>query len=275
MSYNLILNNTNVASQNNNIYKFDFVNGSFSIKDDAEICISSVTIPYAWFNITSALNNNVFTITDWLGGLQTITLSNGFYTVADVNLFLQNYFLNNGMYLIDNNGLAVVYVYMATNTSAYANQILTYAVPTSLPAGWSLPTVSTWIGFPATTTAPTVNILNNGFQQFLGYTAGSYGGGSSDSSFLSNITPNATTVNSIIVRCSVVNNPVSMPSDVLDTIPINATFGANIDYTPAFQKFVKVSNGTYSTLTVTFVDQNFNTIQMLDNNVAISLLLKN
>jgi hypothetical protein len=275
MSYNLILNNTNVASQNNNIYKFDFVNGSFSIKDDAEICISSVTIPYAWFNISSALNNNVFTITDWLGGLQTITLSNGFYTVADVNLFLQNYFLNNGMYLIDNNGLAVVYVYMATNTSAYANQILTYAVPTSLPAGWSLPTVSTWIGFPATTTAPTVNILNNGFQQFLGYTAGSYGGGSSDSSFLSNITPNATTVNSIIVRCSVVNNPVSMPSDVLDTIPINATFGANIDYTPAFQKFVKVSNGTYSTLTVTFVDQNFNTIQMLDNNVSISLLLKN
>ena len=94
MSYNLILNNTNVIGQNNNIYKFDFVNGSFNIKEGAEICISNITIPYSWYNISSALQNNIFTITDWLGGLHQVTLPNGYYTVADVNAYLQNYFLN-------------------------------------------------------------------------------------------------------------------------------------------------------------------------------------
>lgn len=33
-------------------------------------------------------------------------------------------------------------------------------------------------------------------------------------SFLSNLTPNATPVNSLILRTNLVNNPVSMPSDI-------------------------------------------------------------
>lgn len=275
MSYNLVLNNLNVASQNNNIYKYNFLNGSFTVKEGAEMCVGNITIPYSWYNISASLNNNTFTITDWLGGLHTITLPNGFYQVADVNAYLENYFLNNGMYLVNASGQAVVYVYMAVNVNAYGNQILTYGVPNSLPTGFSLPTLSTWIGFPSTTTAPTVNILNNGFQTYLGFTTGSYGGGSTNKSFLSNTTPNATTVNSITVRCSLVSNNVSMPTDVLDSFPINGTFGANINYSPPFEKLIKLQQGTYSSLTVTFVDQNFNTIQMLDNNVAISLLLKN
>jgi hypothetical protein len=275
MSYNLILNSANVVGQNKNVYKYDFINGSFNIKENAEICIGNCTIPYSWFNISSSLNNNTFTIIDWLGNPHSIVLPNGFYQVSDINAYLQNYFLNNGMYLLDANGLAVVYVYMAVNQNSYANQILTYAVPTSLPTGWSLPTISTWIGFPATPIAPSVVILDNAFQTYLGFSAGSYGGGNTDKSFLSNITPNTTTVNSLIMRCSLVNNPVSMPTDVLDSIPINSTFGANINYTPSFQKFVKCSSGSYSSLIITLVDQDFNNIQMLDSNVSISLLLKN
>ena len=45
---------------------------------------------------------------------------------------------------------------------------------------------------------------------------------------LSNITPNSTPVNSIIVRCNIINNNCSIPSDILDSFLINVSFGSNI-----------------------------------------------
>ena len=104
MSYNLILNTTNVASQNKNVYKYDFINGGFTVKEGATMCVGNITIPYSFFNISSSLNNNTFSFIDWLGNAHVITLPNGFYQVSDVNNFLENYFLNNGMYLVNPSG---------------------------------------------------------------------------------------------------------------------------------------------------------------------------
>ncbi len=42
--------------------------------------------------------------------------------------------------------------------------------------------------------------------------------------------PLGSTVNGIVVRCSLVNNPISMPSDILDVMNINVKFGSNIIY---------------------------------------------
>jgi hypothetical protein len=273
MAYNLILNNTNVSNANNNTYTFNFTNGSFEVKKDAELCIASLTIPYSWYNIGTQLNNQSFNFIDWLGLSHSVVIPNGFYTISDLNGFLDTYMLNNGLYLVNDQGQAIVYMYIYQNTTYYANQLLCYAVPTSLPSGWSLG--DGWIGFPAVATSPILQVLNNNFQYYIGFSAGDYGGGNVDQSFLSNITPNSTTVNSIVVQCNLVKNDAGVPSNILDSFPINSTFGANINYTPNFQKFIKLNPGKYASLSITFVDQNLNTIQMLDNNVCISLLLKN
>jgi hypothetical protein len=65
-----------------------------------------------------------------------------------------------------------------------------------------------------------------------------------------------------------------MPSDVLDGFPINTTFGSNITYAPSFEKFVRVRDGTYSSILFTICDQNFNAIQAKDPNVAITLFFR-
>ena len=92
----------------------------------------------------------------------------------------------------------------------------------------------------------------------------------------STITPVGSTVNSIIVRCSIVKNNVGSPNDILDSFPITAgtAFGTNINYMPNIEKYVKVSSVSFSNFVITFTDQNFNLLQALDNNILITILLK-
>jgi len=272
MSYNLILNNTNVSGNTNNTYTYKFINGAFEVKDTSQLCVSNITIPYSWYNISNQLNNNTFNFIDWLGTPHSIVIPNGFYTITDLNGYLDTYFLNNGMYLINDQNQAVVYLYLYQNTTYYANQLLLYAVPTSLPSGWSLG--DGWIGFPTVATAPILQVLDNNFQNYIGFTAGDYGGGNVDVSYLSNIVPNSTTVNSIVVACNIIKNDAGTPTNILDTFPITSQFGANINYDPKFQKFIKLNAGRYSSLSITFLDQNYNMLPMTDTNVCISLLLK-
>jgi hypothetical protein len=278
MSNCLVLNSSNVLGRNNNIYKYNFVNGMFSIKEDAEIAISSITIPYSWFNITSAYNNNSFRFT-WYGTVSTtftVNIPDGFYLVSDINNFLENFMIQNKLYLIDSStGQYVFYIQLYTASTYYSNQILCFAIPTSLPSGFTTPVG--WPGFPAIASTPLFTVLNNNFQQYLGFTTGSYPSitQTTNYSVLSNLLPpEGSVVNSVIVRCSIIENNVTMPTDILDSFGIDATFGSNIIYNPPYQKWVKIKRGTYADLAITFVDQNFNNIAILDSNVTITLLLK-
>ena len=272
MSFNIILNSSNVVNSNNNQFRFKFINGAFNITEGSEMCVGEIQIPYSWFNISTNYNNNAFVITDWLGTVHNIILPNGFYLVSDIQQYLETYFINNGMYLIDAGGNNVYYFYFYDNTQYYRTQILLYPIPISLPTGYTLPTG--FIGFPSTPTCMSFTILNNGFTIYSGFNAGTYGGGSTPLSLLSNNVPVGSTVNSLNISCSIIENPVSMPSNILDTIPINTTFGSNINYAPSFEKWIKLKSGTYSELILGFTDQNNNPLQANDPNVSISLLLK-
>lgn len=278
MSNCLVLNSSNVFGNNKNIYKFNFVNGMFNIKEGSEICISNITLPYSWFNITTAYQNNSFQFT-WYGTstvVYTVVLPDGFYLVSDINNFLENFMITNNLYLINTTtGSYVYYIQLYTSATYYSNQILSFAIPSSLPTGYTAPVG--WPGFPLTPSTPLFTVLNNNLQQLLGFTYGSYPSikQTTNYSILSNLLPPVgSPVNSIIVRCSLIDNKVTMPTDILDSFPINSTFGSNINYIPSYEKWVRVHHGTYSNLIITFVDQNYNNIQILDENVIITLLLR-
>ena len=81
-------------------------------------------------------------------------------------------------------------------------------------------------------------------------------------------------VNAIVIRCNLVDNPISSVNDILDTTTINTTFGSNIVYQPVSDNWVKIKKGTYSSLTISFSDQNFNTLYMNDPNILLSLLIR-
>jgi hypothetical protein len=210
----------------------------------------------------------------------TLTLEDGFYTVNALNARIQQFCIEKGMYLTDGSGNNVYYLSVSPNSTAYANQIITKLIPLSLPVGYVAPTSPAFAGYPVTTKRPPyIEILSNHFGKYLGFTSGTYGKDViADYNNLSNIIPQGSTVNSLIVKCSLVNNGCSNQSDVLDAFAIGGssggTFGGNLNYTNNIEKWVRISEGRYNNFIVTIVDQNNNEISILDNNLLINFLIR-
>lgn len=85
--------------------------------------------------------------------------------------------------------------------------------------------------------------------------------------------PKGSIVNGVVVRCNLISNAVAQYNDVLDTFPITSTYGSNINYLPISNNDVKLRAGKYSSLQITFNDDNFNTLYMLDPTVLITLII--
>ena len=276
MSNTVILNSSNIINSNNNTLEYKFVNGNFKVNDKSSISISSLIIPYSWFNVNTTYNNKKLGYNFPSGGsfsTVNLTLPEGFYTVNDINDFLHQQMIANGHYLINNVGQNVYYIELSYNVNYYACQLLTFTVPVSLPSGWSTP--SGFPGFPTSITSPSFFLPSIGsVRDILGFSLLSYGGTSSNQSFLSDLVPKGSSVNSIIVRCSLVDNTVISPSDIIDSFPINSTFGSNINYEPSFEKWVKIRAGSYSSFTVLLYDQDLNLLEIKDPNLLITLMIK-
>lgn len=277
--FSLVLNNSNVvANSNKSRYLYTFIGGNFKTKN-ARMCVSQVTIPYSWFNISPQWSNQSLTF-GWMNGaslfLYAVNFPTGFYSTADINNYLQQFMISIGAYLINASGQFVFYASIVQNQTYYANQLVLTLVPTSLPAGWSTPVG--FAGFPTVATSPRISFpATNSIGSVLGFAPSSIYGPvtSSDLSVLSTQTPVATNVNSLIVHCNLANNPVTMPSDILDSIPIvDTTFGANLNYSPSFEKWISITDGTYNSLLITLTDENNNTIVAQDSNSLFTLVLE-
>ena len=95
MSFSLVLNSSNVvAGSNNNTYKYNFIQGSFNLPENSEISVSSVIVPYSFYNISAAYNNNLFILFYPLGGGYSsldINIPDGFYTISTLNSYIQQF----------------------------------------------------------------------------------------------------------------------------------------------------------------------------------------
>ena len=289
MAYTLILNSLNVAGSTNTQFKYSFLGGNFIAKD-MEMCVSQITMPYSFFNVSTYYNNQSFSLTFPVGATTyslSITLPAGFYTVSDINSYIQNQCIANGLYLINASGQYVYFFTMATNITYYTTQTLYFPVPTTSTyagLGYTRPSTGQWsasgTGLPTVVNQVPQLVLptTGGINTIIGYVAGTFPTSSTSStnvSVLGTVTPIGSTVNSIVARVSFLRNAVSVPSDILDNWNINTTFGSNITYVPSFEKWITITDGTYSNFILQLVDQNLNTIYANDPNVAISLLIRN
>lgn len=276
MAVNLLINKNNLIDRTtNSVYEYKFLNGNYTIKEGDVICISSAAIPYSIFNITSIYGNNKFDLTWTVGVIPitfNITIPDGFYTVDTLNQFLELYMIQNGLYLIDSNASNVFYIKFLYNPTYYTVMLTFYEIPLSLPTSWTQP--PNFIGYPSLAgVSPSITILNNAFQQYIGFQAGTYGG-TGNLAINGTITPQGATVNTLIIRCNLVNNPVSAISDILDSFSIDVSFGSNIIYSPSFEKWVKLFSGRYSSMLISIVDQDLNVVKLNDPNILITFLIK-
>lgn len=271
---NLVLNSNNlVAGSNNTRYKYTFI-APLEIKENAEMAISNITMPYSWGNITAKNNNNLCEI-DWaIGGsifYYQLPLNDGYYSVVDLNAILQQTCIANGLYLIDGWGNYVYYLTIIYDPILYKVRVTGYSIPLSLPAGWTQP--SNFAGYPSAPYTPRLSV-NLGFAKLLGFSTTTIGT-ITPYSVVSTQIPQGSIVNSILVRSNIIDNDAGFPTDVLDTIPINTPFGTNINFSPKELKWIKCTAGTIQSFEVFFCDQDLNPMYILDSNVCISILLKN
>jgi len=116
----------------------------------------------------------------------------------------------------------------------------------------------------------------NNFYEIIGFNSGIYPTSPTTSSYnvIGSLTPNTTPVNSLIILCDLITNNVSAQSNILDTMSITSTLGSNINYNPNFEKWVSLNAGKYTNFLLTLVDQNFNTVEIKDLNMLISLIIE-
>ena len=303
MPFVLVLNSSNVSGNNLSNYIYKFTTGSIEIPPNSEMCVSSVTIPYSWFNVNQSIYSNgtfSYNYPNTSGGFTQYTVSflPGFYQVSDLNNAIQLYMFQNNQYIKLTNGSIIYFINLLTDQTFYTNQFILNIVPTSA-------NVATYYGVGAIigngTTYPTVqsccqviipaNTSANGLTSFgtlIGYSANTYpltsvfpvlpSGTISSSNYsvnvLGNITPNLTPVNSLILACNLVDNSITVPSNVLDSFNINSVFGGNITYQANFEKMVSLVSGRYQTMSLTLLDQNGNPVQANDANILITLIIK-
>jgi len=195
----------------------------------------------------------------------------------------------------------------SVNPNAYNNVITFQYIPTvssDVPLLFGTNTSYQNAQYPATTSTcqiiiPTgvTNITTNNIGNLLGFTSGAYPstqttktytapatlansypppsiGGNSLTAYSPPFPAIGSYVNGIVIRCNLVDNAISSVNDILDSTTINTNFGSNILYQPVSDNWVKIKKGTYSSLTITFSDQNFNTLYMNDPNILLSLLIR-
>jgi len=279
-SYVLILNGSNLVASDatKSTYRFNF-NGTRLIKD-TKIAIANVSLFYSWFNISANFDNNFFsyTFTNNAGtSTFNVNIVDGYYTIAQLNSYLQSIMIANGHYLVNGSGQNVYYLEILENASAYAIQLNCFAFPTALPAGFTNPSGVT---FPAVASTPQFIIppLTTGtFSTLIGVNPGTYPAVIQATTFskISDFTPKTTPVENVLVRCSLLNNQISNPGDIIYSFNASGTgFGNLINAAPFQFLYLSVLDGYYSQIEIQFVDQAYRAVNINDPSIVIQLAFK-
>lgn len=281
----IVLNSTNCVptttssgvDNSNFVYTFP-ISAQFQ---DEEIAVSAISLYYSWFSITSALGNNTFTYT-WYNaagavGPFTITVPDGFYTIAQLNAYLQSVMISNSHYLITASGQYVYYLEFVENASRYSIQFNSYAIPTAATAaalGYTTP--AGWVSFPAAAITPQITIATNAFRDIVGFNAGTYPNPTQATNYskISDFTPQVSPVQSILVSCSLVSNPLAIPNNIIYSLTPNVEFGSLI--TPNISNMIwnETLNGYFTSFKIQFLDQSFNPLLLRDTNLVIVLSVR-
>lgn len=179
-------------------------NSPISVRDgNYEIALIKTNLWYSFYNIAASFGNNTLKYTNATAQTRTVTFEDGNYTLIQINDTLHYYMQQNGDYSVVNG----VNVYNINIVPDYS----TLKVDIEISGGYSLDL--------------TVSTLN----QLLGWNQGVYNATGTGSA-VANINRG---VNSILIRCSIVNSTYQNGSisDILYSFVPNVPPGSNIEVT--------------------------------------------
>lgn len=297
----VVINKSNVvANSNNTKYVYKFPSPISMINN--EIALASLNMYYSWGNMQNSFNNNIFSYMWWdvSGNLiqqQNITIPEGNYSISTLSGYIQSQMLLRGHYLKDTKTQNKVYfISLIENPTYYACQINF----TSMFAKGSVDATTNYVNenpptqvydtngnlvwkgwdFPTTKQFPQVLILStNKMGDFLGFNVGTYPASNipvtSSYSVLSQIAPNTYPVSAVNIQSNFVSNQIAIPNNILYSFSQgNSAYGDLILKEPQNLIWCKIPDGTYSRLELQFIDQDFNSMKILDNQVNILVMIR-
>ena len=275
----IIINSSNYVAGSGNQFAISLPsNVKFNAGD--KIAVAGIAVYNSTFNITAARGNNSITIV-WNAASSvsyTFTFPDGYYSASDMNAYIQQQCILNNLYMTTNNGSTYVYfIEITTNAIRYAISLNVYPIPTTAQAttlGYDKPVGATWV-FPASAQCPQTT-FNSAFGALIGQSAGTYPATISANAvqLISTITPIISPVDSYILTCNMINSRLTIPTDVLYSVPITVSLGSLINISPSQFLFNDIDPNIYSQIVISFYDQLFNTLQLQDRDIVITLCIK-
>jgi hypothetical protein len=271
-SSNIILSSVeNIAPERNKLtLRFPT---NYVAKNDT-IGLVSLSMYYSFFNLTATFNNLACSYTWTDGVVYPVLFPAGFYSVDDLSGFIQFVMHSNDHYLLDENSNPVYFFKMEINLIYYTVTATFTPVPSTLPFGWTNPKNITLSG-----TSPQLNTLNNSWGRLIGFPASSVYPPTRvpvSTRINSTVTPEINPVTSINVSCSWINDTrFSRFSSIIASFVPSGNFGGLISYSPPVLSSYAVPDNSYREITITFLDQNNNALQLQDNKqIQVTLSLK-
>jgi hypothetical protein len=287
----ITLNSSNVVENTNNTrYKYSFPSG-ITFDQYSSVALISVNLYYSWFNISANYNNNKFSY-KWINGTTyNITIPDGNYTISTLSLYIQSIMYANLHYMLDGTTSKnpVYFISLAENSTLYAVQLYCNRIPTaseilststSIYKNYTKPTGATWTQPTVSTARPQFIVSStNDLRDILGISAGTYPSSvtsTADSySVTSDYTPQVSPVSSIIMTCSLCNQKMSRPNNILYSFgATSVSFGESIDIAPSQLMFVPINAGNVTEFYVEFKDQDFGQMYIRDSQLIIMLAIK-
>jgi len=273
-TYPLIINKTHWV--NGSSFKYDF--GNAVDMSDKAIALEKASMNFTWFNITSAKNNNTFSLIHPTNAGTTtlnITVADGGYNISDLDNYLRKYLVDNGWYIQNSGTLEqTVYAQFIVNPTSYKIQFVSYPLPTSLPSGY---TAGSSITFPATAAGPQLVVPSNNFGTLIGFAAGTFPAvqPTSITTVSSTLTPIVNDVQSVVITLdSCFNRFASTNSNAIYSFtPAGVEFGALMTSEAKTLSFVP-QQGFRNSILLTICDQYFRPLVMNDYDILITLQLR-
>ena len=271
----IVINDSKIVSEDTTQSRYRYVFPNTTKFHNDFIALSNIYIYFSWFNITTKNNNNTFSYV-WIdGNTYSVTLQDGYYEITTINQYLQFEMIQNGHYLVNDNGDYVYYLEMVINSTYYSVELKCYAVPTTLPTGWSNPG---GVVLPVTPITPQFVIPNTKFQNLVGFIPNTYPPVTQSTTYnvLSQNAPQVQPVQSVLLSCSLCNNTLSIPSSIIYSFTTaNRQFGELIYFSVPQLIWNSVQDGYYDRFEIQFLDQNFEALSVRDPNLTTVLVIQN
>jgi hypothetical protein len=274
-----ISNNNSTMSENNSVMTYKLQTGVEFLNNS--VSMNLLLINYTWDNISANFQNQNFSYAWFDGNNYPIIIQSGLYTISELNEYFEAEQFKNGHYILDQSNTPVYYLNFQVTRPYNAVVITCSLIPSSLPLNHSNPASMVFPASPITAQIVFPAFIKSGkfeygFGKILGFSPNIYPLSPASTTYqvLSDTIVNAHPVNSVVVKCNLVNSGrYSSDRQVLKNFTPNSTIGSQLRIESYNNIYFRIIDGMYTEVVLSFFDNQGRPLVIKDPNILIELII--